>query len=238
MNIGEKIQIIRKENKLSQEEFAEKLGVSRQAISKWELGDSIPDIAKIALISKTFDISTDSIIFDTVDLKGNTKNYGDLSNGNGNSNADANRNANGNDGTGPSYTNTNAYANANLNGTGNDNANQGDNGNAKPADVTKFQKAAVYTGKTAKKYVYIIGYVLVVFGTINLVLSAILGIMWIGFSNELSNFLTQYDISLNLQFVFWIFIFMAIVAVITLGIGILIAVKGKKAKNLAGGSND
>lgn len=209
MNIGEKIQTIRKENNLSQEEFAEKLGVSRQAISKWELGDSIPDIAKIALISKIFDISTDSIIFDTIDIKGKTLYNGNLSN----VNTDKNEN-------------TNTIA------------NQNQSGNEKIADVTKFKNAAVNTGKAVKKYVYIIGYILVVFGTINLVLSAILGIMWNGFSNELSNFLMQYDVSLNLQFLFWIFIFMAIVAVITLGIGIFIAVKGKKAKSLSGGSHD
>ncbi|OJU15955.1 MAG: hypothetical protein BGN88_05365 [Clostridiales bacterium 43-6] len=62
MTIGEKILYIRKENKLSQEEFAEKLGVSRQAVSKWELNDSVPDIDKITLLSELFHVSTDSIL--------------------------------------------------------------------------------------------------------------------------------------------------------------------------------
>jgi len=177
MNIGEKIQTIRKDNKLSQEEFAEKLGVSRQAISKWELGDSVPDIAKLALISKTFNVSSDSIIFETVDLNGIAIEQ------------------------------------------------------ERPAEETKFEKVAVYTGKAVKKYVHIVGYILIVFGTVNLILSAILGIIWNGFSRELSNLLMQYNISLNLQFLFWIFIFMAIVAIITMGIGLVIAVKGKKANN-------
>ncbi|MCL1917035.1 MAG: helix-turn-helix domain-containing protein [Peptococcaceae bacterium] len=66
--MGEKIQLIRKENNLSQEELAEKIGVSRQAVSKWELGDSIPDLEKIAIISKLFHISTDSMILETKDL--------------------------------------------------------------------------------------------------------------------------------------------------------------------------
>lgn len=40
MSFGENLQMIRKQNHLSQEDLAEMLGVSRQAVSKWELGDS------------------------------------------------------------------------------------------------------------------------------------------------------------------------------------------------------
>ncbi|MDE6141658.1 MAG: helix-turn-helix domain-containing protein, partial [Bacilli bacterium] len=44
MDLGEKIANLRKESKLSQEELAEKIGVARQTISKWELNETAPDI--------------------------------------------------------------------------------------------------------------------------------------------------------------------------------------------------
>ena len=62
MNIGEKISKLRKENGLSQEAFAEMLGVSRQSVSKWESGTATPDIDKIVAMSKIFNISTDSLL--------------------------------------------------------------------------------------------------------------------------------------------------------------------------------
>lgn len=181
MTIGEKIQFLRKENKLSQEEFAERLGVSRQAISKWELGDSIPDVDKIKLISKLFNISTDSIILDTVDVSGNIIEC-DV-----------------------------------------------------PLKENKFKATAKSVTKSAKQYVFIIGYILIVFGIIYIAFSATLSIIWNGFSKELSGFLIQYNISLNLQFLFWIFVFMAIIAVIIMTIGIIIVVKAKKAAALREG---
>ena len=46
MELSEKIQMLRKKEGLSQEGFAEKMGVSRQAVSKWELGVSKPDVDK------------------------------------------------------------------------------------------------------------------------------------------------------------------------------------------------
>jgi transcriptional regulator with XRE-family HTH domain len=49
MTLGEKIQTCRKSNGLSQEEMASVLGVSRQALSKWECNTSIPDIDKIVV---------------------------------------------------------------------------------------------------------------------------------------------------------------------------------------------
>lgn len=45
--IGEKIAELRKQNNMSQEELAEKLGISRQSVSKWESGQSLPDIEKL-----------------------------------------------------------------------------------------------------------------------------------------------------------------------------------------------
>ncbi len=62
MTIGEKIQKLRKEKGLSQEQLANQLDVSRQAISKWELGESMPDINKVALISEYFQVTTDYLI--------------------------------------------------------------------------------------------------------------------------------------------------------------------------------
>lgn len=62
MKFNEKILYCRKKAGLSQEELAEKLGVSRQAISKWENGDSTPEISKLFLIAKTFGVSTDWLL--------------------------------------------------------------------------------------------------------------------------------------------------------------------------------
>ena len=52
MNLGKKIAELRKKNNLSQEELAEKVGVARQTISKWEIGDTTPDINQVKIISK------------------------------------------------------------------------------------------------------------------------------------------------------------------------------------------
>lgn len=62
MTLGQRIQQIRIEHSLSQEEFAEKLGTTRQTVSRWELDQTYPEIAKIVLISKIFSVSTDSIL--------------------------------------------------------------------------------------------------------------------------------------------------------------------------------
>lgn len=56
MTIGERIAEIRKNAHLSQEAFGESLGVTRQAISKWESDGSIPDVDKLILIGKTYNI--------------------------------------------------------------------------------------------------------------------------------------------------------------------------------------
>lgn len=69
MSLGEKIQDLRKQINLSQEELAEKLSVSRQAVSKWELDQATPDINKIIQLSKFFNISTDSLLNDDMDIK-------------------------------------------------------------------------------------------------------------------------------------------------------------------------
>ena len=62
MNFGENLQKIRKKNQLSQEGLAEMLGVSRQAVSKWELGEGYPEVDKLLILSKKLNISLDSLL--------------------------------------------------------------------------------------------------------------------------------------------------------------------------------
>ena len=69
MSISKKIQQLRKKNGFSQEQLAEKLDVSRQAISKWENGTSFPDLEKLVLISELFQISTDYLVKDEETFK-------------------------------------------------------------------------------------------------------------------------------------------------------------------------
>ena len=62
MNIGNKIMELRKKKGLSQEELAEKVGVARQTISKWELGETSPDIKQAKVLSKIFNVSLDELV--------------------------------------------------------------------------------------------------------------------------------------------------------------------------------
>lgn len=62
MNIGERIFELRKAKGLSQEELAEKLGVSRQSVSKWESGNVMPDIDKAVAMSELFGVTTDYLL--------------------------------------------------------------------------------------------------------------------------------------------------------------------------------
>ena len=62
MNLGNKIQEIRKKNKMSQEEFAEVFNVTRQTISSWENSKSYPDIETLIKLSDKFDISLDILL--------------------------------------------------------------------------------------------------------------------------------------------------------------------------------
>ena len=61
MEIGSKISELRKKNKLSQEALAEKLGVARQTISKWELGETSPDLKQAKKLSEIFEVSLDEL---------------------------------------------------------------------------------------------------------------------------------------------------------------------------------
>lgn len=68
MKFNENLKYLRKRDNLTQEELAEKLNVSRQSITKWESGNSLPDIEKIKEIAYIFSISVDSLIGD-IDCK-------------------------------------------------------------------------------------------------------------------------------------------------------------------------
>ena len=62
MNIADRIQNLRKTKGISQEGLADKIGVSRQAVSKWESEQSVPDIDKIIIMSDYFEVTTDYIL--------------------------------------------------------------------------------------------------------------------------------------------------------------------------------
>lgn len=62
MNLSQKIYECRKKANLSQEALAEKIGVSRQAVSKWETGEAVPEVGKLVLLAKTFGVSTDYLL--------------------------------------------------------------------------------------------------------------------------------------------------------------------------------
>ena len=62
MNVADRIQSLRKSKGISQEEFADQIGVSRQTVSKWESEQSIPDIDKIIVMSDYFEVTTDYIL--------------------------------------------------------------------------------------------------------------------------------------------------------------------------------
>lgn len=64
MTLSEKILTLRKGSGMSQEELAEKLNVSRQAISRWEMGTAIPDVTNVLGISKLFGVTTDYLLHD------------------------------------------------------------------------------------------------------------------------------------------------------------------------------
>ena len=64
MTLADKIQHLRKKAGWSQEELADKTGVSRQAVSKWESGQSVPDLEKILLLSDLFSVTTDFLLKD------------------------------------------------------------------------------------------------------------------------------------------------------------------------------
>ena len=68
MILADKIIELRKKAGMSQEELAEKLGVSRQSISKWEGAQSTPDLNRILQLAEIFNVSTDTLLKDNIEL--------------------------------------------------------------------------------------------------------------------------------------------------------------------------
>ena len=62
MTLGEKLQKLRKARRLTQEELATQIGVSRQSLSKWESDSALPDTANIITLADLFGVSTDYLL--------------------------------------------------------------------------------------------------------------------------------------------------------------------------------
>lgn len=69
MSLGNNLFNARKKSGLSQEEVAEKLGVSEQTISKWELDDTLPDICQSKKLSNLYKLTLDELIEFDIDVK-------------------------------------------------------------------------------------------------------------------------------------------------------------------------
>ncbi len=69
MLLGEKIHQLRKQKGLSQEELAAQITVSRQAVSKWELCESMPDVENIVQLSRLFCVSIDYLLNDELEAE-------------------------------------------------------------------------------------------------------------------------------------------------------------------------
>ena len=67
MILADKIMEERKKNGWSQEELADKLSVSRQAVSKWESAQSVPDLQRVIQLAEIFHVSTDYLLKDEVE---------------------------------------------------------------------------------------------------------------------------------------------------------------------------
>lgn len=69
MVFAEKLKQLRTKSEYSQEQLAELLNVSRQAVAKWELGKGMPDIANLKAIAALFDVTVDSLIDDVEEIE-------------------------------------------------------------------------------------------------------------------------------------------------------------------------
>ena len=65
MTIGERIAALRRAAGLSQEQLAEKINVSRQTVSKWESGQSTPDLPKLLALAEVYSLSLDELVGNT-----------------------------------------------------------------------------------------------------------------------------------------------------------------------------
>ena len=66
MKLGEKILELRKKNGLSQEQLGEKINVTRQTISNWELGETSPNPEQLKLLSKELNVSIDELLYNYI----------------------------------------------------------------------------------------------------------------------------------------------------------------------------
>lgn len=69
MGLGSRIQKLRINNGLTQEQLAEMLSISRQSVSKWEMDQSLPEIDKVIMMSKLFSVGTDEILLEDEEIK-------------------------------------------------------------------------------------------------------------------------------------------------------------------------
>ena len=97
MTIGEKLKELRLKNKMSQEELATKLGVTRQAVSKWEQNLALPDTNNLISIAKIFNVKVDELVNYNTELSNDkTSVDGIKNNDNSSSNSETNLVKNGN----------------------------------------------------------------------------------------------------------------------------------------------
>lgn len=73
MNFSEQIKKIRTNNKITQQQMADKLGISRQAISNWENDRNLPDIEMLITIAQVFNITLDELILGGIDMNNMTE---------------------------------------------------------------------------------------------------------------------------------------------------------------------
>ena len=62
MEFAEKLTFLRRRAGMSQEQLADQLGITRQSVSKWESGASVPELAKLIAIADFFDVSLDYLV--------------------------------------------------------------------------------------------------------------------------------------------------------------------------------
>ena len=78
MTIGEKLKELRLKNKMSQEELATKLGVTRQAVSKWEQNLALPDTNNLISIAKIFNVKVDELVNYNTELSNDNTNVNNI----------------------------------------------------------------------------------------------------------------------------------------------------------------